>query len=61
MCSTPGRWPANLKVTTIAFIGGYLACVMTEKLSYQDCNKLVEKAKGNAPVDGLIAYQDRGD
>ncbi|KAG0435080.1 hypothetical protein HPB47_018692 [Ixodes persulcatus] len=60
MCSMPGQWLPNPEVAAIALIVGYLARVMTEKLNCQDCVERVEKAKGNAPVDGLIAHQDRG-
>lgn len=60
LCTTPRQWLPNPEVASLALIGGYLARVVTEKVSCKDCVNLVEKLKGNAPVDGLIEYQDRG-
>ncbi|KAH7952958.1 hypothetical protein HPB49_002982 [Dermacentor silvarum] len=54
------QWLPNPEIATLALIGGYLARVMAEKLNCQGCIELVEKPNGNAPVDGLIPYQDRG-
>lgn len=58
LCTTP--WLPNPEVASIALIGGYLARALSERLSCESCIQLVEKPKGNAPVDGLIGYQDRG-
>ncbi|KAH7977478.1 hypothetical protein HPB49_001859 [Dermacentor silvarum] len=58
LCTTP--WLPNPEVASIALIDGYLARVLFERLSCESCIQLVEKPKANAPVDGLIAYQDRG-
>lgn len=50
----------NPEIATLALIGGYLVRVMTEKLNSKGCTEVVKNPKGNAPVDGLIAYQDKG-
>ncbi|KAH6942939.1 hypothetical protein HPB50_012246 [Hyalomma asiaticum] len=60
ICTRSNQWLPNPEIATLALIGGYLARVMAEKLSCQGCIELVEKPNANAPVDGLIAYQDRG-
>lgn len=60
VCTWPNQWLPNPEIASIALIGGYIARVVAEKVSCQDCIDTVEKPKGNAPVDGLIAYQERG-
>lgn len=60
VCVRQNQWLPNPEIASLALIGGYLARVVAEKLCCEGCNEIVEKPKGNAPVDGLIAYQDRG-
>lgn len=59
-CTRLNQWLPNLEIATLVLIGGYLVRVMTEKLNCQGCIQVIKNPKGNAPVDGLIAYQDKG-
>ncbi|KAH9372852.1 hypothetical protein HPB48_009886 [Haemaphysalis longicornis] len=59
-CTSPVQRLADPEVASVALMGGYLVRVVHEKWNCQTCFELVEKPKGDAPVDGLIKHQDRG-
>lgn len=50
----------NPIVASIAYIGGYVARVVAEKVPCENCIAIIQKPNGNSAAEGLISYQDRG-
>lgn len=60
LCLSPRPQQPGPGAASIAMVGGFIARAISEKINCDSCIALVLKPKSSAPVDGLIAYQDRG-